>query len=284
MEYPALLEAFQALQVQVAHLQAHAQQQPAAPLAPASTPKPPKPDFFHGDQDTSRVRQWCFAVDTYFYAARVPQESRVAFAVTLLRDHALTWWHTLAQEMRPGDWDSFQRMLVAYHQPVSAVTSARDALARLMQRTSVASYVKDFKDLALNIPDFSEAERLDRFKRGLKPDIRLHVALANPSTFEQAVTIAAQVDDIIFSQRGYPARRDTFRPRPDTFGRSNNQATLMELDAINKPMERAPTKNMTPERKNELQNGLCFYCKEPGHIAVRCPKKLNAPSNSRDRR
>jgi hypothetical protein len=278
MEYPALLEAFQALQAQVNHLQAHAQQQAAAP---ASSPKPPKPDFFHGDRDMTRVRQWCFAVDTYYYAVGMPQGSRVPFAVTLLRGHALTWWQGLAPEQRPADWDNFQRMLIAYHQPVSAVTSARDALARLTQRTSVASYVKDFKDLALNIPDFSEAERLDRFKRGLKTDIRLHVALANPTTFEQAVTIAGQVDDILFSQRSH-TRPNNFQPR--SFVRLENQATPMDLNAINKPQERGFPKDRAAMRKDEYDKKLCYYCKEPGHIALQCPKKRSPSENYQDRR
>jgi hypothetical protein len=59
----------------------------------------------------------------------------------------------------------------------------------------------------------------------------------------------------------------------------------MELGAINKPKEHAPPKIVTPERQNEIRNGLCFYCKEKGHIAMRCPKKMtNVPSNFRDRR
>jgi hypothetical protein len=283
MEYDALLQAFQALQAQVNHLQA--QQQAAAPqqaAPPASAPKPPKPDFFHGDRDISRVRQWCFAVDTYFYAVSMSQASRVPFAVTLLRGHALTWWQSLAPEQRPADWASFQQLLIAYHQPISAVTSARDALARLMQRTSVAAYVKEFKDLALNIPDFSEAERLDRFKRGLKSNVRLHVALANPTTFEQAVTISGQVDDILFGQRSNNPRPDNFRQRP--FARApENQATPMELGTMTQPKEREQFNNPTPERKYEIKNGLCFYCKEPGHMALHCPKKRPS-GNYQDRR
>jgi hypothetical protein len=108
--------------------------------------------------------------------------------------------------------------------------------------------------------------------------------LANPATFEQAVAVAGQVDDILFSQRSYPARQDFFRPR--SFARSDNQPIPMELGAINKPKERpTQTKTLSPERMSEIRNGLCFYCKEPGHMAVRCPKKkVNAPANYRDRR
>jgi len=140
-------------------------------------------------------------VDTFFEAAHTAAQARVPYAATLLRSNALTWWQGLSPTARPTEWENFKDDLIKYHQPISAVTVARDNIAQLVQRTSVANYVKDFKDLALNIPNFSEDERLDRFKRGLKHDVRLHVALANPSTFEEAVTIAGQVDDIVHGRR-----------------------------------------------------------------------------------
>jgi hypothetical protein len=287
---PALIQAIQALQAQVNELHAHAQ--PGA--APAhdsgnSGVKPPKPEFFYGNQDASRVRQWCFSVDTFFEAAHAAAQARVSYAATLLRGNALTWWQSLSPNARPTEWEAFKNALITYHQPISAVSVARDRLAQLTQRTSVANYVKDFKDLALNIPNFSEDERLDRFKRGLKHDVRLHVALANPPTFEEAVTIAGQVDDIMYTfRRGHMIEPRTSN-RPENF----NQATPMELDAVTRndysdqksDQTRRPTKkswSSNSGRSEEQRKGLCFYCKEPGHLAIQCPKKQQ--KNELDRR
>jgi hypothetical protein len=63
----------------------------------------------------------------------------------------------------------------------------------------------------------------------------------------------------------------------------------MELDSISRSMydttnsnRRRPT---APQRLEEIRNGLCFYCKEQGHIAVNCPKKTKPISeNYVDRR
>jgi hypothetical protein len=218
-------------------------------------------------------------VDTFFDAARTPAAGRVPYAATLLRGNALTWWQSLSPLQRPTEWEAFKDAIIQYNQPVSSVTVARDKLAQLTQRTSVAAYVKDFKDLALNIPNFSEDERLDRFKRGLKHDVRLHVALANPSSFEQAVTIAGQVDDIMFAhRRGARTEARTSYRTPDI-----SHPTPMELDSItrDKPTTNFKDSRSTSDRRSEeLRKGLCFYCKEHGHLAKSCPKKHSG--NARD--
>ena len=271
----ALVGALQALQAQVNALQAHSGSQ-GTNLA-----KPPKPDFFYGDRDATRVRQWCFAVETYYNAASIPAGHQVPFAAALLRAHALMWWQGLRAEERPLEWQRFKTAIIAYHQPISAETAARDAIARLTQRTSVAAYIKEFKDVALNIPNFFEAEKLDRFKRGLKPTIRLQVALANPTTFEHAVSIASQVDDILFNhQRGERTERWT--------SRSNTGPTPMDMDAIIKINDKHDSSRRftaNPERMEQMRKGLCFYCKEHGHLAKECPRKTQPTSeNSKDRR
>lgn len=271
----ALVGAIQALQAQVNALQAH----PGAQLT--NLAKPPKPEFFYGDRDANRVRQWCFAVETYYNAASIPAGHQVPFAAALLRAHALMWWQGLPAEEHPVEWQAFKSAIIAYHQPVSAETAARDAIARLNQRTSVAAYTKEFKDLALNIPNFFEAEKMDRFKRGLKNTIRLQVALANPTTFEQAVSIASQVDDILFNhQRGERMERWTTRP--------HTGPTPMDMDAIIKINDNDGSSYRdiaTSERMEQMRKGLCFYCKEHGHIARNCPRKTTPTRiNSTDRR
>jgi hypothetical protein len=273
----AMGEAIQALQAQVAALSA---QLAATPTSSVSRPKPAKPDYFHGSADATKVRQWCFSVEIYFAAANVAPSEQVLFAVTLLRGHALTWWLSVRESQRPNTWDVFKNAIIAYHQPTSAVIASRDALARLTQKTSVRQYVQEFKELALNIPNFSDDERLDRFKRGLKHDVRLQVALANPSTFEEAVDIASQVDDILFAHR-----------RPRLFEGSNygfnptrsSAVTPMELGAMRSAGQAATSSpqqvrsripRLTDELRKELSAaGACFFCRERGHMIAQCPKK-----------
>jgi hypothetical protein len=273
----AMGEAIRALQAQVVSLQT---QLAATQTSSVVRSKPAKPDYFYGSTDATRVRQWCFSVEIYFAAANVIPSEQVLFAVTLLRGHALTWWQSLHESLRPNTWELFKSAMIAYHQPTSAVIASRDALARLTQRTSVRQYVQEFKELALNIPNFSDDERLDRFKRGLKNDVRLQVALANPSTFDDAVNVASQVDDILFAHRR-PRQLEGFNHNLNS--NRSSTATPMELGAmkdVNRrsnffpPQVPSRTTRLTDEMRRELSaTGACFYCREHGHVAAQCPKK-----------
>jgi hypothetical protein len=44
----------------------------------------------------------------------------------------------------------------------------------------------------------STSEKLDRYTRGLKPDIRVQVALARAATMEAAMELEERADEIIF--------------------------------------------------------------------------------------
>lgn len=242
--------------------------------------KPPKPDVFYGTDDAKRVRQWVFQVDNYFTVTGEPEERRVSYATTLLRKSALLWWLSLRVEERPMAWAGFSSAIVDYFQPLSATIVARDVLARLYQKSSVKAYAEEFKAQVLNIPDVTDAEKLDRFRRGLKKDVRLHVAFANPPTFDQAVTIAEQIDEVLYAHRAYSGGAKTYGNAAST-SRSNISPTAMEIGAIQSSDEhRGPYKKLTPEEKAELtRHNACFYCRKPGHVAIRCPAKKAAAEN-----
>ena len=51
-------------------------------------------------------------------------------------------------------------------------------------------------------------------------------------------------------------------PRRFYFDHSQKDPNAMDVDAMT-----------TQERENIMRKGLCFGCKEPGHISRNCPKK-----------
>lgn len=260
--------------------------QGAAAAAAASKPsKPPKPDTFTGRTDANAVRAWVAQVNNYFDAVNEPHGSRLSFGVALLRDNALLWWQSLGDAERAATWDQLADQLIKYFAPLSATIVARDALAKLQQRSSVKVYTNEFKRLLLNIPDMSENEKLDRYRRGLKTQVRLHVVFANPETFEQTCLLAEQIDSIIYMHRpSNPNGGKVFDP----FGPSTSTATPMEIGAVGdkertyadaaKSAPKFP--KLTPAEKSRLmkENG-CFYCRKTGHRAAQCPvKKGKAPA------
>jgi hypothetical protein len=189
----------------IAHVEQRLQQTTAALAAaihtapPADKPKGAKPEKFCGSKhEAATVRLWVGALNNYFATTAWSDTDRLQYAVTLLRDNALLWWESMAPGSRPTSYASFCDALVAYYQPVSAQMAARDEIAALRQTDSVKAYTDAFLRQLANIPDMSPSEKLDRYTRGLKPDIRVQVALARAATMEAAMELAERADEIMF--------------------------------------------------------------------------------------
>ena len=63
----------------------------------------------------------------------------------------------------------------------------------------------------------------------------------------------------------------------------------MELNAMDKSKfvpkkggnapKNSPREKLTPELKEELiKQGRCFYCRNPGHLAINCPTRPKQPA------
>lgn len=275
---PALMDRLAMLEA-AAHHAAAAAPQPATRTPPAA--KPPKPDTFSGNsKDPTHARAWVAQVDNYFSAVSEPEASRQSFAVALLREHALLWWVQLPVNERASTWPEFSAALLAYFVPRSASTTARDAMAKLQQRGSVRAYTAEFKKLLLQIPDIGEADKRDRYCRGLKEKVRLQVAFAGPSTFEEMCSIADQIDSIIYANVSSADRSYGASP----LDISSSGPVPMDIGAISERPSYADTariKKLTDSERAKLrESGGCFYCRKPGHRALQCPLRKKAPTRA----
>lgn len=243
---------------------------------------PPKPPRFSGR--LAEAEGWLFTVETYFKATSITDPLRVTYAATLLEGRAALWWRSIADDPdAPTTWDAFKSELMVNFVPVDSTKEARRRLRFLRQRTSVAAYTAEFTKACLEIPGITEDEKMDRFLAGLKPALQRELGLREPKTMKEMTTLAHRLDHLDFASRYRP----TSDPRPHA---SSHHSTPMELGAIShgpsssrgtygspgagpsKPTGARP--KQTPEERERLrQEGKCFYCKERGHIADRCPNK-----------
>jgi hypothetical protein len=92
----------------------------------------------------------------------------------------------------------------------------------------VASYISEFRNIALTIPGITEEEQLDRFCEELKPEIKLEVLKSNVNKMNEAVRVALNVDSALYRIRMDVRSRNGFQSA-DGAGAS---PTLMEIGNI----------------------------------------------------
>lgn len=246
--------------------------------------KASKPKVFNGKFGVDPA-VWIYYVDLYYEISGVKEEEKkMMIAATYLVDRAATWWRNLAEQARVsgakpcnGSWSVFKEKLVQAFRPVNHVKIARDKMATLRQYGSVAKYNDEFISLCMQIPDMGEADKLDRYVRGLKYKVKRDVELAEPKTVEEAMNKASRIDSISFPYSGYPSYGSSN-------GGSANGYAPMELGAINGKASSAQgaRSGKTQQYGSKAQqlnreefarrrkNGLCLRCGKGGHIARNC--------------
>ncbi len=279
--------------------------------------KPSKPTRFNvalGSDPTV----WLFQFKQYAELSNVAVNQRPKLAATYLDDKAATWWmHLVSQQPNNNadaiTWQMFYDGLLAAFKPVNSKKIARNKLAVLKQTHSVQKYNDEFRTTCRDIDDMNEAEKLDRYMRGLKPSIRERVELSQPTIVNDAMSRAHTIDSISYYTRmSYDSGSHyNYTPAPPTSDSDAMDLSVVDessdstgedtLNAMaNRPYRpggsnmrstssRGGNRSFTPRQQLSQQdfaycqrNRLCLRCKEPGHIARNCTKPVK-PLNSRAR-
>ena len=219
--------------------------------------KPNKPNNFDGKRDEYAVQTWLYQVQQYLTLVQVgnalnlDEPTKISFAATFFSHTAAAWWYTLvASNNIPDTWEAFENAVRQEFIPFDSVQRSRDKLRRLIQRTSVSSYLSEFRNIVLTIPGMNASEQVDRFCQGLKPHIRLEVMKAGARTMNDASRIALNVDAALFGS-----------------GMLNNQwnnrvsgPTPMEIGNVE-------------QRDRDRRSNACFKCHKVGCRPWKCGKE-----------
>ena len=280
------IQQLQAAQQQIAALQqAQVNAQPNAPKI-----KPPKPPVFTGSAQPSAVN-WCYLMETYLQSCDVNLNAPIAIlhAAGFLRDSALTWYRNhLAAVQRGVDrpwntWEDFKAALITHFTPISPERTAREKLDHLQQGgKSARTYAEQFNLCMLELPDMHEKDRVHRFLEGLRPEVRIHVELKNPTTLSDAVEWAIQADSLVWQikrRRSSPTPGAFHHPFQQQRQEPHTGPTQMELGAADN--KRTNNNNCNQRRQNfnnvrrqpSKKDVECFYCHRLGHYQRFCPKR-----------
>jgi len=130
--------------------------------------------------------------------------TRVRFIRTLLTGTAAAWFAPILETSSPllQDFNAFMAEFeVVFGDSDKARTSA-NKLRRLQQRTrSAIVYASEFRQLACDV-NWGEAALIDQFRCGLRDDVQdLLLTLADPSSFNEAITQAIRCNNCLFERR-----------------------------------------------------------------------------------
>lgn len=255
--------------------------------------KLPKPAVFTGHKRDPTPQNWVHSMENYLTANNVDLEgtASVQVAAGYLADSALTWYRLHLSEVERGvveaynSWSSFKTALLKRFTPIAPEVVARSKLYHIKQTQSVQSYAVEYNNCMLDIPDMTEKDRVDRFLRGLKTDVRVLVELQKPPTLVEAIELATQIDSIMWQAHKAPIRRLSTANHT----RISTGPTPMELGTAESRLRYrgrlfpSTQRSQFPQRRTTPVSGRktiqCFYCKKAGHIQRYCLKRRRDMQN-----
>lgn len=204
------------------------------------------PPVFTG-KTLGELRRYTQGCTVYFDAVGEYDEARrVTIAASYLRDDALSQWMRLVGE-KPTTWDEYQRALRDMIQdPASRMGDALLALKKAEQRASegvreLANRLEEFEE---DIPDSLtvEQQRAWTLLNALRSDLRVAVLREERAIHTRAQVVAA-------------AQRLEILTEPREEGEVVEKARPLRLPGA-------------------VENRECYICRQRGHIAKHCPKKI----------
>ncbi|KAG1190185.1 hypothetical protein G6F70_009413 [Rhizopus microsporus] len=174
----------------------------------------PMPSTYNGERNAAVISLWFQEVERYLNFYDVPKTRWVSYGVTLLRDRAQK---------------CFKIDLEFTFKPSYSEHAARDRLASIKQARSVTEYVDEFQDILLDLPRVSDDEALDRFVRGLKDDVRIHVMTKDPRSLEEAIRFTIAYDSAKQTGMFIPTNRQDQIPNDPM----DLSVLIQQLNALN---------------------------------------------------
>lgn len=193
-----------------------------------------KPEVFTGGSNQS-LDAFIGLMD--LYVSTVPENMKLNVAVSFLSGHAYDWFKVIENVDNIDSWNKLKDMMKSRFEPINKVKSARDKLGRWRQDRDVSHYNESFLQIIINIPNISKDEVIDRYMRGLKPDISQELCTNEYCSITKAMSDALSVEAAKTSFRKWSPRPGNSyragwpRPGPPNFGNVQDLVRTEEIDS-----------------------------------------------------
>ncbi|CAF3028738.1 unnamed protein product [Rotaria sp. Silwood2] len=224
-----------------------------------------KPKEYNGTSEEN-VITWITTLDEIMANRLINDDDKISLAVSWLGGTALQWFVNLKlKNQRPSSWNEFKNKLKSQFQPIDFQEQLRQQLLKLRQKQSLQDYIHLFRSIVGQVTDMDELTQVMLFVNGLSINTSLYVRSKHPQTVEDAIREATTYDNVMTISKNNNSKYNPFL----------EASVNVELNATSTRQQQrymAPF-NSTATKDDCFKFGLCFYCKEPGHRALKCPKR-----------
>nr|GEW31532.1 putative unclassified retrotransposon protein [Tanacetum cinerariifolium] len=212
---------------------------------------------------------WLYQAEQYFEFQRVETEDQVQLASFHLDGIALQWHRWITKFRGPMTWAEFSKAILGRFGPTEYEDPA-EALSRLKQTTTVASYQEAFEKISHQVDGLPKIFLVGCFIGELKEEIQLEVKLKTPKNSNRHGSLSGGKTQP--STWGYTSQRLSALSAPSRstttqgiLGPGPNQR--LALPAPN------PVRRLSQaEARERRAKGLCYYCDDPYTPGHKCSK------------
>lgn len=245
-----------------------------------------KPGTYQGERQSALIDGWIRSMERYFECHATSDARKILFASSLLRGPADIWWRSverLPEDRHITTWEDFKTNLENRFRHKNAHREARDRLATITHTTSVQTYIDEVHMVHLELPDITEDELMDKFIRGLQPDVKAHVLGHDPIWLSQAEHQALVYENAYRGTTTLPPARlqDYNGPQPMDLGYASARPQQQRGGYNNAPRDGYNNSQRRGQDNGHRRNNggrntreiTCFLCDERGHMVKDCPLK-----------
>lgn len=224
--------------------------------------------------DGSNPRLWQDRCEDYFALWGTPQPQWIQFASAQFEGAAARWLESARRRIPRATWSEFCQHLVQRFGRNQHRTLVRQ-LCHISQITYVAEYVERFSELYDQVTAYEICPEIvhyvTHFIDGLKPTIRMAVAIQQPVDLDAAVQLAMLYEELSDD----PVTSSVTTTTPSTITRRTNPThnfpVVPRAPVVRQQDDRRVLDSSKPatsaDKWNQLRNfrkakGLCFICGE----------------------
>ena len=161
-----------------------------------------------------KINNWIASMNSYFALTDAQPLYIFHYLNTIFTNEAATWFRYYygKEDSNNVTWATVRATLLAYFVKPNHTRCLCDQWTEAHQIESVAEYHTYLAQIAmqLGMDKENEAEFLNKFIRGLKPNTRTELEFWGPKTIEEAVRWADTFDERYYWKRDYQCRYGPF--------------------------------------------------------------------------